>query len=118
MSQQALLLGPEVSEKDPKCGTLFMGPNQWPESIPDEQFRIPVMEYHTKMMQLVKILLRIFAAGLPREWGCPPDCLDELAEDASAPMRLLHYAPVDVADEAEFGGEYSFSSHKGGQPRS
>lgn len=62
------------------------------------------MEYQAKMLDLVKILLKILALGLPEEWGCPPDVFDALAVNPSMPMRLLHYAPQAVPNDKQFGG--------------
>jgi isopenicillin N synthase-like dioxygenase len=57
------------------------------------------------MVELVKVLLKILARGLPQEWKCPPDVLDALAENnPSIPMRLLHYGPQPIKDERQFGG--------------
>lgn len=63
------------------------------------------MEYQGKMLELVKILLKILALGLPEEWGCPPDVFDALAVNPSMPMRLLHYAPNPTYNDTCFGGK-------------
>lgn len=107
---QAFIIGAEISEDDPDCGTFSTGPNLWPKCLPDEEFRKPIMEYQAKMFALVKVLLKILALGLPKEWNCPPDVLDEFAVKPSIPMRLLHYAPQPVRDERQFGGMSSASS--------
>jgi isopenicillin N synthase-like dioxygenase len=63
------------------------------------------MNYQARMVELVKVLLKILARGLPEEWSCPPDVLDALAENnPSIPMRLLHYGPQPIRDERQFGG--------------
>ena len=69
------------------------------------------MEYQGKMVKLVKVLLKILALGLPKEWGCNPDVFDELAVNPSIPMRLLHYAPQSVKSERQFGGMH-FRVHR------
>jgi isopenicillin N synthase-like dioxygenase len=69
------------------------------------------MEYQGKMLELVKILLKILALGLPDEWGCPPDIFDELAVNPSMPMRLLHYAPHAAQTDIQFGGMVLFHLH-------
>lgn len=103
---QAYIIGAEVPVDDPEAGTFSTGPNMWPKALPDEQFRGPIMDYQSKMIELVKVLLRILSLGLPKEWGCPDDALCPLAYGRpSIPMRLIHYAPQEVLDERQFGGE-------------
>lgn len=102
---KCFIIGHEVPEDDPDCGTFSTGPNLWPKSLPEADFRIPIMDYQARMVELVKVLLRILARGLPQEWNCPPDVLDALAENnPSIPMRLLHYGPQPIRDERQFGG--------------
>ncbi|KAL3433427.1 hypothetical protein BDV09DRAFT_171947 [Aspergillus tetrazonus] len=103
-TKECFIIGHEVPEDHPDSGTFSTGPNLWPKSLPEDQFRIPIMKYQARMVQLVKVLLKILARGLPSEWNCPPDALDALAEnEPSIPMRLLHYAPQPVRDERQFG---------------
>lgn len=63
------------------------------------------MQYHGKMLELVAVLLRILARGLPKAWNCSPDVFDGLLYKPSAPMRLLHYAPKEKRVSNQFGGE-------------
>ncbi|KAK6213314.1 citrinin biosynthesis oxygenase CtnA [Colletotrichum tabaci] len=110
-TKETFMVGREVSEDDPDCGSFSTGPNLWPTSLPDEQFRIPIMEYQAKMLDLVSILLKILAQGLPKAWNCPPDVFDSLVVEPSIPMRFLHYAAqpqvpdnqYGVADHTDFG---------------
>ncbi|KAI0010263.1 Clavaminate synthase-like protein [Xylariaceae sp. FL0662B] len=101
--KEAFIIGAEVPADDPDAGTFSTGPNLWPKQIPDEEFRIPIMEYQATMLELTKTLLKILALGLPKAWGCPPDVMDEFAVNPSMPMRLLHYAPQQVLDQRQFG---------------
>ena len=64
------------------------------------------MEYQSTMLELVKVLLKILALGLPAAWDHPPDVFDEFAVNPSMPMRLLHYAPQPIRDDSQFGGDY------------
>jgi hypothetical protein len=57
------------------------------------------MDYHGKMLELVAVLLKILARGLPKAWNCSPNVFDELNVKPSAPMRLLHYKPQAVKKE-------------------
>ncbi|KAJ5872920.1 leucoanthocyanidin dioxygenase [Penicillium soppii] len=103
-TKECFIIGHEVPEDDPDCGTFSTGPNLWPKSLPEGKFRIPIMEYQARMVELVKVLLKIIARGLPQEWNCPPDVLDPLAQNnPSIPMRLLHYGPQPIKDERQFG---------------
>ena len=104
LTTKAYIIGAEVPASHPDAGTFSTGPNLWPKSLPDEDFRIPMMDYQNKMVNLVKVLLQILALGLPSEWGHGPDVLDELAVKPSIPMRLLHYAPQPTKNEKQFGG--------------
>jgi hypothetical protein len=61
------------------------------------------------MVALVKALLQILSRGLPKEWGHSGDVLSVLADDASMPMRLLHYAPQPVLHDNQFGGKQLFT---------
>lgn len=106
ITTKAFIIGAEVPADDPEAGTFSTGPNLWPKALPREDFQIPSMEYQSKMVELVKVLLKILALGLPKEWGCLPDVFDELAVNPSIPMRLLHYAPQTVRDERQFGGTF------------
>ncbi|KAL8784619.1 MAG: hypothetical protein Q9213_003874 [Squamulea squamosa] len=102
-TKEAFIIGAEVPADDPDAGTFSTGPNLWPKSIADEVFRTPVMKYQSTMLELVKLLLKILARGLPSAWKCTPDVFDEFAVNPSMPMRLLHYAPSVVRDECQFG---------------
>ena len=103
---KAFIIGHEVSKDHPDAGTFSTGPNQWPRNLPDEVFRAPVMKYQAQMLALSKVILKLLARGLPKEWGHSPDVMDAFGEnEPSMPMRLLHYAPTLERDEAQFGGK-------------
>ncbi|KAI0382679.1 Clavaminate synthase-like protein [Hypomontagnella monticulosa] len=101
--KECFIIGHEVPADDPEAGTFSTGPNLWPKSLKDEEFRTPIMEYQATMLELSKVLLKLLAHGLPKAWGQPPDVMDDLAVNPSMPMRLLHYAPQEVQDERQFG---------------
>lgn len=71
------------------------------------------MNYQAKMVGLVKVLLKIFARGLPMEWICPPDVFEAATtSNPVIPVRLLHYAPQSVKDERQCGGMlFPFNPH-------
>ncbi|KAF7592431.1 hypothetical protein BBP40_000279 [Aspergillus hancockii] len=101
--EKGFIIGRETPADAPEAGTFHTGPNQWPKSLRDEDFRIPLMDYHAKMIGMVKIILKILARGLPEQWGCSPNVFDELTVNPSAPLRLLYYAPQAVKHENQFG---------------
>ncbi|KXT16717.1 hypothetical protein AC579_5244 [Pseudocercospora musae] len=103
-TKEAFTVGTEVPADDPEAGSFSTGPNLWPTSLADSDFREPVMEYHANMLKLVRVLLEILSLGLPRDWWCSPDALCQLGSGRPCcPMRLLHYEPRDCLDEREFG---------------
>ncbi|KAK1977256.1 citrinin biosynthesis oxygenase CtnA [Colletotrichum cereale] len=110
-TKETFMVGREVALDDPDCGSFSTGPNLWPTSLPDEHFRIPILKYQAKMLNLVRVLLKILAQGLPNEWNCQEDVFDSLTIDPSIPMRFLHYAvqpqrpdnQYGVADHTDFG---------------
>ncbi|GIK04412.1 hypothetical protein Aspvir_008495 [Aspergillus viridinutans] len=107
-TKEGFIIGRETPADAPEAGTFHTGPNQWPKALRDEEFRIPLMEYHSKMIEMVKVILRILARGLPEEWNCPPDVFDELTVEPSAPLRLLYYPPQSVKHANQFGvGEHT-----------
>ena len=63
------------------------------------------MEYQSKMLDLVSVILDILARGLPKDWGCPSNVFESLLEKPSIPMRFLNYKPVSTKDPRQFGGE-------------
>ncbi|KXS94993.1 hypothetical protein AC578_1528 [Pseudocercospora eumusae] len=104
-TKEAFTVGMEVPADDPEAGSFSTGPNLWPAALADSDFREPVMKYHAKMLELVRVLLEILSLGLPREWGCSSDALCQLGSGRPCcPMRLLHYGPPEHLDERQFGG--------------
>ncbi|KOC16917.1 2OG-Fe(II) oxygenase family oxidoreductase [Aspergillus flavus AF70] len=102
-TKEGFIIGRETHADAPEAGTFHTGPNQWPKALADEDFRIPVMKYHAKMLEMVKVILKVLARGLPEHWGCSPNVFDELTINPSAPLRLLHYAPQPVKHDNQFG---------------
>ncbi|KAJ6442766.1 putative 2-oxoglutarate-dependent dioxygenase [Purpureocillium lavendulum] len=102
-TKETFMVGREVPESDPDCGTFSTGPNQWPSSLAKESFEDVIMDYQKTMLSLVKVILDILALGLPKQWECPPNVFDSLLDKPSIPMRFLHYAPVQSSDPRQFG---------------
>lgn len=104
-TKEAFVIGAEVPADDPDAGQFSTGPNLWPKSLRDEEFRLPIMEYRDKMVELVKVILRILGRGLPKEWNQPDNVFDDFTIKPSLPMRLLHYPPKTNDDNEQYGGE-------------
>ncbi|ROV98452.1 hypothetical protein VPNG_08526 [Cytospora leucostoma] len=102
-TKETFMVGREVPEDDPDCGSFSTGPNLWPKSLPKDKFQDRVMAYQARMLELVQNILGILAQGLPKEWECPPSVFDPLLEKPSIPMRFLHYGPVPIQDARQFG---------------
>ncbi|KAK2601897.1 hypothetical protein QQS21_004584 [Conoideocrella luteorostrata] len=102
-TKEAFVIGAEIPADDPDAGKFSMGPNLWPKSLPDEQFRLPIMDYREKMVELVSVILRILAQGLPASWNQPHDIFHDFTIKPSLPMRLLHYPPKTGNDEEQYG---------------
>lgn len=112
LTVKGFIIGRETPADAPEAGTFHTGPNQWPKSLSAEQFSIPLMDYHGKMIKMVEVILQVLALGLPKEWKCSPNVFDELTVNPSAPMRLLHYAPQAEKRDNQFGGTF-FHSYRG-----
>lgn len=104
-TKEAFVIGAEVPANDPDAGSFSTGPNLWPKSLRDDEFRQPIMEYRERMVQLVKVILRILGRGLPKEWNQPPNVFDDFTIKPSLPMRLLHYPPKANDDNEQYGGQ-------------
>ncbi|KAI1074639.1 Clavaminate synthase-like protein [Whalleya microplaca] len=102
-TKETFMIGREVPEDDPDCGSFSTGPNLWPSSLPKDKFQDRIMAYHSNILGLVKHILDILALGLPGEWKCPPNVFNSLLDKPSIPMRFLHYAPVQTQDSRQFG---------------
>ncbi|RAH44770.1 isopenicillin N synthase family dioxygenase [Aspergillus brunneoviolaceus CBS 621.78] len=102
--KETFMVGREVPEEDPDCGSFSTGPNLWPSRLPKAAFQDRVMAYQSRMVSLVRTILDILAQGLPAEWGCSPEVFHDLLVKPSIPMRFLHYAPVQAEEDArQFG---------------
>ncbi|CEJ81466.1 hypothetical protein VHEMI01588 [[Torrubiella] hemipterigena] len=102
-TKETFMVGAEIPPDHPDAGTFSTGPNLWPAGLDENDFRKPVMEYQAKMVNLAKVFLKILGRGLPKEWGHKEDVLEQLAENPSIPMRMLHYAPQPVRQDNQFG---------------
>ncbi|KAM6485394.1 Clavaminate synthase-like protein [Trichoderma sp. SZMC 28011] len=102
-TKETFVVGAEIPADHPDAGTFLNGPNLWPTSIPEDDFRKPLISYQSQMVALGNTLLKILGHGLPKSWNCSPDVFDSLAENPAIPMRMLHYAAQPVHDEKQFG---------------
>ncbi|QDS76986.1 hypothetical protein FKW77_005850 [Venturia effusa] len=100
--KEGFFVGPEIAD-DKEEYEAYQHPNKWPDTrlIPDEQLRIPVLEYRKQLCDLALVIMQILAQGLP---GGRKDMFDDFCADPLAVVRLLHYPPQrDIEDETLFG---------------
>lgn len=91
----------EIPADDPRAGDFLQGPNLWPK-LPEETFRIPIMEYHAKLLELDHLILKILALGLPYS----ANVFDDFMKEPVANLRLLHYPPQKTSDVRQLGGMF------------
>lgn len=60
----------------------------WPD-LPENEYRISIMEYRKKVLRLAETILTILALGLP--YGS--DVFNEFMKQPVANLKLLHYPP-------------------------
>lgn len=83
-----------------------MGPNVWPESsvLPEEDFKKPVEKYYAAINDLALKLLSLVAHTLP--YG--PDVFSKFSKgNVVAPLRLLHYPPMNEKENQHGAGAHS-----------
>ncbi|KAJ6031416.1 hypothetical protein N7540_002148 [Penicillium herquei] len=97
--KEGIYFGAEMDRNDPSAGTFLQGPNLWPEALPEKEFRIPIMDYHEKLLHLARTILQILALGLPH----PPDIFDEITKGAVGTVKLLHYPPQRSTELHQLG---------------
>jgi isopenicillin N synthase-like dioxygenase len=100
--KEGFIIGTDIDLDDPRVlgRRFFMGRNVWPstELLSDAEFRLPVEEYYEAMMRLCAKVMQLIAATLP--YG--PSVFDNIqANDPVCPLRLLHYPPTPLHDDAD-----------------
>lgn len=58
-----------VEPSDPTAGSFSTGPNLRPKSLPDETFKIPILQFQSKMLQLAKQILKFSPEVFPMNWA-------------------------------------------------
>ena len=86
-----------------RWGTAIFGPNQWPESLMPA-FKTEVEDYYEAMQYLALELVQRLAVAL----GQDPLIFDQVFDDPTVFLRLLHYPAV--ADSTTAGG-YGSAPH-------
>ncbi|KAJ5710975.1 hypothetical protein N7488_005131 [Penicillium malachiteum] len=97
--KEGVYFGAEMDNDDPRAGSFLEGPNLWPDALPEKEFRLPIMEYREKLLDLSNAILKILALGLPY----PPDIFDEISTNPVGTLKLLHYPPQKYTDLHQFG---------------
>lgn len=100
---QGFFIGAEVPADSPRAGRFLTGPNQWPKSLPTENFEHPLQTYRGKMAQLAEFVLKLLALGLPSP--ATPNLFNEFMPEPSGNLRLLHYPPKLSVDNKQLGCE-------------
>ena len=100
--KEAFDLSIDLPANDPDYanGNPLLGPNQWPESLPE--FRDAVTAYYDAVFALGHRMLRGFAEAL----GLEPTALDKYFTKPPSQLRLIHY-PYDPAPDAQGIGAHT-----------
>ncbi|KAE8445365.1 hypothetical protein EG329_013487 [Mollisiaceae sp. DMI_Dod_QoI] len=101
--KEGIYIGEEIRADEARAGKFLQGPNMWP-SLPEHEYRIPIMEYREKMIRLAETILNILALGLP--YGS--DVFNEFMEQPIANLKLLHYPPNESKDRLGAGAHTDF----------
>ncbi|OAA82330.1 Oxoglutarate/iron-dependent oxygenase [Akanthomyces lecanii RCEF 1005] len=81
----------------------FCRPNIWPQAnlLPETEFKLPLLAYHTAMQELAVQLMDLLAKSLNVSGS---DMMLNFCREPIAAVRLLHYPPhPDVEDDALVG---------------
>ncbi|KAL2848415.1 hypothetical protein BJY01DRAFT_233977 [Aspergillus pseudoustus] len=93
--KEGYFVGRDVPNRTPPYRP-FEHPNVWPTTtIPDSQFREPLLAYHAALTDLALKVMSILSRGLV---GLTPALLTEFCHDPVASVRLLHYPPHPAAE--------------------
>jgi isopenicillin N synthase-like dioxygenase len=79
-------------ERPPSATDPLVGPNQWPEGLPD--LRPTMLEYFIAVEELSRLLQRGFALAL----GLAPDFFQALFSTPNSRLKLNHYPPQDAPE--------------------
>ncbi|KAK3988692.1 hypothetical protein QBC44DRAFT_309159 [Cladorrhinum sp. PSN332] len=77
----------------------FHGPNIWPSSLPDSDFRGPASEYYEQTQQLGRRIWSILLEGL----GQPASLVEAFAKKPIVPMKMIRYPPKQAVRPGQFG---------------
>lgn len=92
--QEGYEVGLELSEDDPDhlAGNALLGPNVWPDEMPE--FQRDIYRYFEEAMGLGKRLYRLFALAV----DMPEDYFEPLITKPCAQLRILYYPDTDPKD--------------------
>ncbi|KAK4224398.1 1-aminocyclopropane-1-carboxylate oxidase [Podospora fimiseda] len=77
----------------------FHGPNVWPSSLPDSDFRGPAWGYYEKTKELGKQIWSLLLEGL----GRPGTLVDAFAKKPVVVMKMIRYPPSETTRPGQFG---------------
>lgn len=92
--QEGYEIGLELSDDDPDYqeGNALLGPNVWPEEMPE--FQTDIYRYFEESMQLGKRLYQLFALAI----DMPEDYFEPMITKPCAQLRMLYYPDTDPKD--------------------
>lgn len=96
--QEGYEIGLELPADDPdyQAGNALLGPNIWPEEMPE--FQRDIYRYFEESMELGKRLYRLFALAV----DMPEDYFEPMVTKPCAQLRILYYPDTDPK-EAKVG---------------
>lgn len=95
-----------LDDPDVRAGKPFHGPNVYPPE--PEDFAPAMRAYYAAMLDLARLLARVFALGL----GLPEAFFDDEIDKPLAQLRVLHYPPqggditgewIGIAEHSDYG---------------
>ncbi|KAK4500043.1 hypothetical protein PRZ48_008229 [Zasmidium cellare] len=78
----------------------FHCPNQWPETLPREEFRDPVWEYYQETDKLGRTIWEILLLGLGRD---PTAVMEQFTKRPIVQMKMIRYPPGSATLPEQFG---------------
>jgi len=92
--QEGYECGLELPDDDPDylAGNALLGPNVWPEEMPE--FQRDIYRYFEESTELGKRLYRLFALAV----GMPEDYFEPMVTKPCAQLRILYYPDTDPKD--------------------
>ncbi|KAI1388001.1 Clavaminate synthase-like protein [Hypoxylon trugodes] len=100
--KEGFFVGQHIPASDPRSQAhpYLIGPNIFPDSLPDAALKIPTETYYSTIFDLSCRIMGILARGLP--YG-NDIFVPFISGDPVCAIRLLHYPPQDSTDSRQLG---------------